>query len=118
MSELDDYENPDATASRRPKHSTRVPDDVGEDIHRRMAALTARRWSNRHECNATATTDCTHPNHRRDNDALLSTDRDWPGILDTLGLDTAYPVVTDAERRTWLKWIGQSGPPELDDLAA
>lgn len=99
-------------STRRPRHATRVPDEVGEDIHRRMATLTARRWCNRHECTEPQGIPCTHPNHRKDADSLLSTDARFPGMLDTLGLDPAYQTVTDAERRTWLRWIGQSGPAE------
>jgi hypothetical protein len=105
-------EDPSARPVRRPRHATRVPDDVAEDIQRRMATMEARRLSNRHRCDATPTTPCTHPNHRRDADSLLTTDERHPGILDTLGLDSSFPSVTEAEKRTWLKWIGQSGPVE------
>lgn len=114
---MDSYEDDeDGRPSRGPKHATRVPDDVAEGIHQRLAAMTARRMCNRHQCTATATTPCTHPNHRRDVDSLLSTDEEFPGVLDTLGLSSAWSTVDAAERRLWLKWIGQSGPAE--DLAA
>lgn len=111
---LDDIHLEDAPGrpARKPHHAARVPDEVGEDIHHRLAAMTVRSKCNRHECTPSEQPDCTHPNHRRDADSLLSTDARFPGMLDMLGLDTAYPAVTDAERRTWLKWIGQSGPAE------
>jgi hypothetical protein len=116
MSQLDDYEET-AVVSRRPRHATRVPDEVGEDIHRRLAAMTVRSKCNRHQCTEPKGEPCTDPNHRRDNDSLLSIDARFPGMLDMLGLDHTYPAVSDTERRTWLTWIGQSGPAE-DDLAA
>lgn len=112
MSQIDDFEDPGVRPARRPRHAARVPDEIGEDIHRRLAALIARSKCNRHACDATATSPCTHPNHRRDADSLLSDDPRFPGALDMLGLERTYQAVTDAERRTWLTWLGQSGPAE------
>lgn len=117
MSQTDDGDEMLTQSARRPRHASRIPDEVGEDIHRRMAAVTARRWCNRHECTEPQGIPCADPNHRKDADSLLSTDARFPGALDMLGLDRAAPGVTDAERRTWLKWIGQSGPAE-DSQAA
>jgi hypothetical protein len=86
-----------------------VPLDVAEDIHRRLAAMRVRYLSDQHGCQAHQTGRCDHPNHRRDMDLLAT-------MLDMIGLDQDYPAYTEAERRTWLTWIGQSGPP--DELAA
>jgi len=71
--------------------------------------MKVRRLADQHQCQARATGACDHPNHRRDMDLLRE-------MLDALGLDEGYPAYTAAEDRTWLKWIGQSGPAE--DLAA
>lgn len=105
-------ENEDLSGRRRPKHANRVPDDVGEDIHRRMAAMMARRLRTQHDCTQARTGSCDHPNHRRDVDSLLSDDTDHPGALILLGLDDVTPGYTEAENRTWLRWIGRSGPAE------
>lgn len=113
------YDDDDLTvnvSSRKPRHAARMPDDVAEDIRNRLAATTVRRMCNQHQCTATATTPCAHPNHRRDADLLLSTDAAFPGMLDMLGLDAAWNAVNAAEQRAWLRWIRQSGP--ADDIAA
>lgn len=89
-----------------------IPDEVGQDIHERMAAMAVRRMCLQHACTAAETGVCTHPNHRRDADYLLSTDARYPGMLDMLGLDHEHRPYTDDEARTWLTWIGQSGPIE------
>lgn len=99
----------DAVQTRGPRHATRVPDEVGEGIHHRMAAMRVRYLSDQHGCQAHRAGICHHPNHRRDMDLLQE-------MLAALGLDQTYPAYTAAENRTWLKWIGQSGPAE--DLAA
>lgn len=105
------------TQPRRPRHATRVDESTARNIQDRMAAMQVRRLCNQadHRCTAPSTGTCTHPNHRRDADLLLSQDADFPGMLDMLGLDAAYPQYTARERRTWLTWIGQAGPPEGDD---
>lgn len=113
---MDLYDETDETSTRprRPRHATRVDDAVARDIQRRMATVLVRRKCNQsdHRCTAPSTGRCTHPNHRRDADLLLSTDERHPGMLDMLGLDTTYAQYTEGERMTLLKWIGQSGPAE------
>jgi hypothetical protein len=115
----EDAANP--AASRRPRHATRVDEAVAQDIQRRMAAMQVRRKCNQedHQCTTPSTGSCEHPNHRRDADLLLSTDREFPGMLDMLGLDNAYPAYDAKEKATWLKWLGQAGPAENpDEIAA
>lgn len=89
---------------RRPRHASRVPDDIGEDIHRRMAAMRVRHLVDQHDCRQREDGTCTHPNHRRDVDFLHE-------MLDTLGLDHSYPAYTKADEQTWLRWVGH-GPAE------
>lgn len=107
--------------ARRPRHATRVDEAVALDIQQRMAAMQVRRKCNQedHRCTAPSTGSCEHPNHRRDADLLLSTDGEYPGMLNMLGLDSAYPAYDAKDKVTWLKWLGQAGPPEdLDETAA
>lgn len=108
----DDYEDLDTQPSRRPRHAARIPDEVGEDIHQRMAAMMVRRMCNQHQCTQPTTGVCEHPNHRKDNDYLHSVDKEYPGMLDMLGFGHDYQPYTEDEKQTWLKWIGQSGPVE------
>lgn len=115
---MDLYDDESSPATpRRPRHATRVDDATGEAIQQSLAAMTVRRKCNQkdHQCTAPRTGSCEHPNHRRDADLLLSTDQRYPGMLDMLGLDHAYPQCSEKDRATWLKWIGQSGPPIADD---
>lgn len=77
-----------------------------------MAAMFVRRMCNQHQCTMPSTGTCEHPNHRKDNDYLLSTDDKHPGMLDMLGLDPHCRGYTPEEKDAWLKWIGQSGPIE------
>lgn len=100
-----------APSTRRPRHAAQVPDELAEDILRRLAAMRVRRQCNQHQCTAASPADCADPNHRRDADLLLSTDARHPGMLDMLGLDTAYPEYTEDERKTWLRWIGNTPAP-------
>lgn len=111
----DEYEDFTSTTPRRPRHAAQVPDELAEDILRRLAAMRVRRQCNQHRCTAADPADCTDPNHRRDADLLLSTDAHHPGMLDMLGLDTSYPQYTEAERQTWLRWIGNA--PAADQAA-
>lgn len=103
MNADDDYDEP--RAPRAPRHAAKVPDEVAEDIHQRLAAMAVRRKTDQHHCTAHRDGVCHHPNHRRDMDYLAE-------MLDTLGLGHDYPAYTQAEGRTWLTWIGQSGPAE------
>jgi len=116
MDLYDNYETLRTKSPRRPRHASRVDPAVAADINTRMAAMRVRSWCNTHECTEPSEGVCHHSNHRRDADKLLSQDDDFPGMLDMLGLPREYPACTEAEKRTWLRWIGQSGPGE--DLAA
>lgn len=112
---LDDiYAEDPARTPRRPRHAAQVPDDVADSIRTRLAATKVRRMCNTHDCTGTPASPCQHPNHRRDADRLLSTDKEFPGMLDMLGLSTTWEPVGDDERRTWLTWIGQSGPADTE----
>jgi hypothetical protein len=108
-----DEEDIPAETRRGPRHATRVPDEVGEGIHQRLAAMQLRRLVDKHQhtCTAHTTGSCADPNHRRDMHLMSE-------LLGAVGLSEGYPSYTEAEKRTWLKWIGQSGPAEADDLAA
>ncbi len=110
FSDDDDLPSP---SSRGAKHAARVDPELARDIERRMAAMTARRKCNQHECTEPSTGSCDHPNHRRDAHYLLSDDDPHhPGVLDMLGLDHDYPAYTPTEKAAWLRWLGQAGPPE------
>lgn len=98
---------------RNRKRARAVDPEQGADIERRMAAMMVRRVCNQHRCTGS---DCTDIEHRKDNDFLLSTDKDHPGMLDMLGLAHEYPDLTEQDRTVWLKWLGQAGPPEDADL--
>lgn len=118
MDFYNDYDTPQSRPPARPRRAAPIDDDEADDIQRRMAAMKIRRRCNKHECTTPKTGSCDHPNHRRDNDSLLSEDDEYPGVLIILGLDTAYPACTEKEQAAWLKWLGQSGPPAaLDDAA-
>lgn len=108
----DDYDESSEQKPRKFRHATRVDPDQAADIERRMAAMRVRSMCNQHQCTEPSTGFCDDPNHRKDADYLLSTDGKHPGMLDMLGLDTAYPAYTDKEKATWLRWLGQAGPPE------
>lgn len=112
---LDEEGEKQRLGARGPRHGGRVDPVRGEDINQRMAAMRVRSWGNRHACAEPATGECTHPNHRRDAHGLLSTEKDGPGLLDMLGLPHEYPAYTEDEKRMWLRWIGQSGPPDVVD---
>jgi hypothetical protein len=118
MDLYDDYEDLHTQSPRKPRRKGQVDPAVAADINRRMAAMMVRRMCNQHECTEPETGSCEHPNHRRDNDYLLSTDRKYPGMLEVLGFDTAYPSYTQAEKELWLRSIGQAGPDEEDSIAA
>lgn len=109
MSQTDNDDDLTEASARRPRHAAKVSHEVAESIHERLAAMQVRRATDQHQCQARGTGSCDHPNHRRDMAYLHE-------MLDTLGLSHDYPAYTQAEDRTWLKWIGQSGPAE--DLAA
>jgi len=105
---MDFHEEPESLSSvsrRRPRHASRVPDELAEGIVRRMAAMRVRHQVDQHECHARETGTCEHPNHRRDIDYMRE-------MLGALGLDQQYPAYTDTEQRMLLKWIGNSGPDE------
>lgn len=112
MDLYDDTEDLSTQNRRRPKYAARVPDDIGRDIHHRMAAMLVRRMCNQHQCTTPKTGTCDHPDHRKDNDYLHSVDENYPGMLDMLGFDHDYKPYTEDEKKTWLRWIGQSGPVE------
>lgn len=105
MNLVDEYDDEPQTSARGPRHAARVPLDVAEDIHARLAAMQVRRKTDQHHCTARRDGICAHPNHRRDMHYLTE-------MLDMLGLDHGYPAYTAAENRTWLRWVGQSGPAE------
>lgn len=110
---MDFYDDFDGTAKRAPgpRHASRVDPDEALEIQHRLAARTVRRICNQHSCSGA---DCTHPNHRKDADYLLSEDEDYPGMLDMLGLPRNYPEITERDRIVYLKWLRQAGPPEVD----
>ena len=74
-----------------------------------MAAMQVRRLCDQHECTARETGSCDHPNHRRDMHFLLE-------MLSYLGLEAEYPAYTPDDHRLWLRWLGQSGPPEEESF--
>lgn len=55
-----------AQISRGPAHAARVADEVGDDMHARLAASRVRRLTDQHGCRVQETGACEHPNHRRD----------------------------------------------------
>lgn len=73
----------------------------------RLAALTVRRQTNQHHCRAVRNERgdpvCDHPEHRRDVFYCLE-------MLDLLGLDHAYPVVTDEERQEYVGGVASHLP--------
>lgn len=104
---------PDDNSSQRnskPRHATRVDPAQGADIEQRMAAMTVRRLSKEHECEVSESGECIHPMHRQKVDLARE-------ILSMLGLPGSDPTYTQAEQRLWLRWVGQSGPPEERDAA-
>lgn len=106
----EDDEDPDQDmTARKPRHAARVPDGIADGIQKRLVAMRARHVANQHGCRARETGTCDDPEHRRDLDLLGE-------FLDAMGLSHDYPAYTQAEERTLLRWIGQSGPPE--DIAA
>jgi hypothetical protein len=110
MNVEDEYDDEGEKRTRRgPKHAAKVPDETGEAILQRMAAMQVRRLTDQHHCTARDSGTCADPNHRRDMDYLGH-------MLDMVGLGRDYPSYTPAERRTMLRWIGQSGP--ADEQAA
>lgn len=110
----DDFAEP-VNKARGPKHAAQVDPERAQKIDRDLAAMTVRRMCNQHrgECTGLG---CTHPNHRLDVDYLLSEDREFPGMLDMLGLPRECPDITEQDRVVWLKWLRQAGPPEDTDL--
>lgn len=111
---MDFHEEDEGRTSRprSPRHAPQVKPELGADIERRMAAQMVRRICNQHQCTGW---DCTNENHRKDAHFLLSTDKDYPGMLDMLGLPREYPDLTEEDRTVWLTWLGQAGP---EDAAA
>jgi hypothetical protein len=108
MEFYDTYEELRVQPPRKPRHAARVDPAKAADIEARMAAMTVRSKCNEHDCKATVPGECDHPMHRQKVALTLE-------MLAMLGLPTEYPAYTEAEKRAWLGWLGQSGPPEAFD---
>jgi hypothetical protein len=107
--ELYDEGDEPTRRARGPRHAPRVDPERATRVERRMAAMHVRRLCDQHECTARKTGSCDHPNHERDMHFLRE-------MLSHLGLDAEYPAYSPDDHRLWLRWLGQSGPPEEESL--